>query len=126
MATESKWDESIVFDSTHFRDFTEGDPYLETDVLSIFIENAPTYLEALKSAGPGEWRTCAHKLKGAARSIGAWNLAREAERAEHRNTLGLDDPDRNVFIQELHARLETLIRVLEDEILPDIARKTAS
>ncbi len=79
---ESEWDETVIFDREHLKNFTSGDPFFEKQILDIFIENAPSYLVALFSCTPSDWSAHAHKLKGAARGIGAWKLARAAERAE--------------------------------------------
>lgn len=75
--------EEAPIDRAQLAEFTGGDPDIETDILTVFFENAPDYIVALEAAEPGDdWRQKAHRLKGAARGIGAWPLARAAERAE--------------------------------------------
>lgn len=106
---ESDWDENIVLDDQHLATFTGGDPGFETQILNIFLENAPEYLKALQGTDVSDWKATAHKLKGAARSIGAWNLAREAERAEHMGAPAPQDPSRISIIAELETRLESLV-----------------
>lgn len=109
---ESAWDETIVLDISHLSGFTGGDPDFECQVLDIFLDNAPGYLEALCQTGQEDWRATAHKLKGAARSIGAWRLARVAERAEHMGSPAVDDPRRKDITKLLGERLADLVRFI--------------
>ncbi len=105
---ESDWDESVVLDREHLKGYTGGDSYLARDVLNIFLENAPLYLDTLSAAAGDGWRSSAHKLKGAARGIGAWRLARAAERAEMLGEPGEDDPRRSPILEVLSERLKEL------------------
>lgn len=111
---ESSWDESIVLDEVHLREFTGGDVEFQHQVLDIFLDNAPKYLEILCRPGNDNWRTDAHKLKGAARSIGAWRLAREAERAEQLGYPPHSDPRRARIGRELLERLEQTIQRIRE------------
>jgi HPt (histidine-containing phosphotransfer) domain-containing protein len=70
-------------DMTYLRRFTGGNQELEIDVMSLFVEAAPNYLKNLDEACTAkEWHDAAHTLKGSARAIGAWRVARAAENAE--------------------------------------------
>ena len=70
-------------DFTYLRRFTLGNKELEREVLFLFAESAPVYLKALDEAVTvKEWHDAAHTLKGSARAIGAWRVARTAEVAE--------------------------------------------
>lgn len=109
---ESKWDEKVVLDREHLNGYTGGDRELAKQVLQIFAENAPDYLAALAASDCDNWRTSAHKLKGAARGIGAWRLARAAERAELMGVAGQSDPKRAMIISELERRLNQLLDVI--------------
>lgn len=80
----------------------------------MFLEYAPKYLETLCAPGNDTWRSDAHKLKGAARSIGAWRLAREAERAEQMGYPPTDDPRRARVSKELLTRLEQTVSVIRN------------
>ncbi|TNE66527.1 MAG: Hpt domain-containing protein [Alphaproteobacteria bacterium] len=113
MAVESDWDETVVLDDRHLSGFTMGDEDLERQVLQIFSENAPGYLDTLKSAECESWKSDAHKLKGAARSIGAWRLARAAERAEFMGNPRADDPRRQAVLVEMQERLGQLLGAIE-------------
>lgn len=110
---ETNWDETVILDDEHLSTFTGGDPGFEAQILDIFLDNAPGYLAALRDTGVGEWKSTAHKLKGAARSIGAWRLAREAERAEHLGAPAVDDPRRATTLSELEVRLAGLVSHIE-------------
>ena len=83
-------------DFTYLRRFTLGNKELEREVLYLFAESAPIYLKALETAcTPKEWHDAAHTLKGSARAVGAWRIARTAEVAEK---LRFDtDHDRRAF-----------------------------
>lgn len=113
-----KWNESVVLDPHHLQEFTGGDAALQAHIMQIFLDNAPNYLRVLCSAGNENWRADAHKLKGAARSIGAWRLAVSAERAEALGNPVGDDPRRMQCCRELFERLEETIshikRILND------------
>ncbi|NVJ97587.1 MAG: Hpt domain-containing protein [Alphaproteobacteria bacterium] len=106
---ESTWDEKVVLDRGHLNGYTGGDRELAKQVLEIFADNAPGYLDVLSAADCDNWRSAAHKLKGAARGIGAWRLARAAERAELMGVAGLGDPKREAVLSELQVRLEELL-----------------
>ena len=70
-------------DFTYLRRFTLGNSELEREVLHLFAESAQGYLKALEAAvTPKEWHDAAHTLKGSARAVGAWRVARTAENAE--------------------------------------------
>lgn len=70
-------------DLVHLARHTLGDPDLEREVLLLFVVQARAYLSRLKEAGNERtWRETAHTIKGAARGIGAWHVADQAEFAE--------------------------------------------
>lgn len=63
---------------------TDGDRELQREVLGIFFAQVPDYVEAIRAARRHDiqWRSAVHRLKGAARSIGALPLASAAGEAE--------------------------------------------
>jgi HPt (histidine-containing phosphotransfer) domain-containing protein len=70
-------------DLDHLRRYTLGDAHLEQEILGLFIDQAPVTLDALKRASTSKgWVMAAHTLKGSARAVGAWRLAKLAEEAE--------------------------------------------
>jgi HPt (histidine-containing phosphotransfer) domain-containing protein len=62
-----------VIDLAHLRSFTDGDPQLENELLTLFLSTADTYLASMSEAlGTGEaWTATAHALKGASANLGA-------------------------------------------------------
>lgn len=108
--SDSHWDEDVLLDEGHLADYTGDDADLRQTFLSVFEENAPGYLAALAKSDQREWKDAAHKLKGAARAIGAWNLALGAERAEQMPAPGLKDHSRESVIEELGERLSKLLK----------------
>ena len=78
-------------DLVHLSSMTMGDRTLERQVLSVFAAQSNIYLASWRQAGGQEARKqAAHSLKGAARGIGAWEVAEIAEAAEQ---AGFDDFD---------------------------------
>lgn len=71
-------------DLVHLSRYTLGNRSLEHEVLSLFLAQSRLYVERLRAAGEGkDWTDAAHTIKGSAKSIGAWELARCAETAEN-------------------------------------------
>ena len=70
-------------DSAHLARYTLGDASLEREILGLFIAQAPQTLARLREAdSERSWREAAHTLKGSARAVGAWRLAKAAEDCE--------------------------------------------
>lgn len=70
-------------DRVYLARFTLRNAALEREVLELFAEQAPVYLERLRGARERTaWRRAAHTIKGSASAVGAWRLARFAEMAE--------------------------------------------
>jgi HPt (histidine-containing phosphotransfer) domain-containing protein len=87
-------------DLVYLRRFTMGNHDLEREVLELFIKQAPIYLGSLRAAeSVKQWMEAAHTLKGAARAIGAWQVARCAENAEMLKLVG--DLERRVRALEI-------------------------
>jgi len=72
-----------AIDETHLGRMTLGDRRLEREVLEIFLRQTAIMLERIMSAQPALAAAAAHTLLGSARGIGAWRVARAAERLEH-------------------------------------------
>jgi HPt (histidine-containing phosphotransfer) domain-containing protein len=72
-----------VIDFEHLRRYTFGDIALEKEVLGLFLSQLPVTISALQeSASEADRRRAAHTLKGSARAVGAWRIAKLAEQAE--------------------------------------------
>jgi HPt (histidine-containing phosphotransfer) domain-containing protein len=74
--------ERQVLDQDHLRRMTLGDDRLEREVLQIFVRQTLVMLERIAGGEPALVAAAAHTLSGSARGIGAWRLARAAERLE--------------------------------------------
>lgn len=71
-----------AIDENHLQRMTLGDRRLEREVLELFLRQTSLMLERIVGADPAIAAAAAHTLKGSARGIGAWRVARAAERVE--------------------------------------------
>jgi HPt (histidine-containing phosphotransfer) domain-containing protein len=71
-----------ALDEDHLARMTLGDRRLEREVLEIFLRQATIMLDRIAGAEPPLAAAAAHTLKGSARGIGAWRVARAAEQLE--------------------------------------------
>ncbi|MGE0566145.1 MAG: Hpt domain-containing protein [Pseudolabrys sp.] len=71
-----------LLDRDHLAQMTLGDTKLEREILALFERQAELLLERMRMLPPPAVSTLAHTLKGSARGIGAWNVARAAEAVE--------------------------------------------
>ena len=70
-------------DLEHLFRMTLGDHSLEREVLALFDRQAGMLMERIAQApSPGSSAAAAHTLKGSARGIGAWQVARAADMVE--------------------------------------------
>jgi HPt (histidine-containing phosphotransfer) domain-containing protein len=74
---------STVIDETHLQRMTLGDRRLEREVLELFVRQTTIMLGRIVGAQPAMAAAAAHTLKGSARGIGAWRVARAAELVEN-------------------------------------------
>ena len=72
-----------VIDENHLGRMTLGDHQLEREVLELFLRQTTIMLNRIVGAPPPLAAAAAHTLKGSARGIGAWRVARAAELLEH-------------------------------------------
>ena len=71
-----------VIDETHLERMTLGDRRLEREVLELFVRQTTIMLGRIVGSDPAMAAASAHTLKGSARGIGAWRVARAAELVE--------------------------------------------
>jgi HPt (histidine-containing phosphotransfer) domain-containing protein len=71
-----------VIDETHLERMTLGDRRLEREVLELFVRQTTIMLGRIVGAEPALAAAAAHTLKGSARGVGAWRVARAAELVE--------------------------------------------
>jgi HPt (histidine-containing phosphotransfer) domain-containing protein len=69
-------------DEDHLHRMTLGDRSLEREVLEIFARQTVMLLSRIAGVEPAFAAAAAHTLKGSARGVGAWRVARAAERVE--------------------------------------------
>jgi HPt (histidine-containing phosphotransfer) domain-containing protein len=69
-------------DLVHLARMTLGDRGLEREVLALFDRQAAVLVSRMRAAPPGSVTSVAHTLKGSARGVGAWPVARAAEAVE--------------------------------------------
>jgi HPt (histidine-containing phosphotransfer) domain-containing protein len=102
---------AAAIDESHLGRMTLGDRRLEREVLELFVRQTTIMLSRIADADPPLAAAAAHTLKGSARGIGAWRVARAAELLEQAaggnpgEAAGADDPGYNLAdaIAELEA-----------------------
>ena len=102
-------------DWDHLREFVSNDRDLEIEILSIFLENIPDYIKELEISDAVEWASTCHKLKGAARAIGAWAFAYQCELAEFSDPPEIGSQERIIIIECLKEKLKPLLQVISNE-----------
>lgn len=80
--THSPAPDDRPIDLVHLARTTLGDRSLEREVLQLFDRQSILLLGRMRAAAPGGIGMLAHTLKGSARGIGAWRVARAAETLE--------------------------------------------
>src|SRR5438270_4239534 len=75
-------------DLVHLARMTLGDRGLEREVLQLFDRQSALLIARMRSAAPAGIVTLAHTLRGSARGIGAWRVARAAEALELAGSAG--------------------------------------
>jgi HPt (histidine-containing phosphotransfer) domain-containing protein len=93
----------MTIDEDHLGRMTLGDRSLEREVLEIFVRQITLTLKRIAGATPSCIGAAAHTLKGSARGIGAWRVARAAERLEQMAASGGGDQAMNAAVSELEA-----------------------
>lgn len=69
-------------DQRHLYQMTLGDHALEREVLSLFDRQVGMLIARMGTVDPSCVAALAHTLKGSARGVGAWPVARAAEAVE--------------------------------------------
>ena len=69
-------------DLAHLARMTVGDHALEHEVLALFVRQIDLLIRRICAADASDVVALAHTLKGSARGVGAWPLARAAEAVE--------------------------------------------
>lgn len=75
--------QQAIIDTGHFHAMTGGDPDLQAEIIALFSEQAEIWARLLIPDAPVQtWRDAAHTLKGSARGLGLWLLAKACAEAE--------------------------------------------
>jgi len=99
---------SRPIDLVHLGNQTQGDQELEAEILGIFKNQSQIYMKMMLNSCDVTTRIrAAHSLKGAARSIGAFNLAELAAQVEHARHSGYRDLE--VELQSVNRYIDTLL-----------------
>ncbi len=104
-----------LMDWDHLREFVSNDRDLEIEILSIFLENIPDYIQELEASDVKEWAATCHKVKGSARAIGAWELAYQSELAEFSYPPEIGSQERAIIIEGLKEKLKPLQQAISNE-----------
>jgi HPt (histidine-containing phosphotransfer) domain-containing protein len=82
-ATTDRNPKPTIIDDSHLERMTLGDRRLEREVLELFVRQTTIMLGRIVGPDRGLAAASAHTLKGSARGIGAWRVARAAELVEN-------------------------------------------
>jgi HPt (histidine-containing phosphotransfer) domain-containing protein len=104
-------------DHVHLERMTLGDRSLEREVLEIFVRQTALTLQRIAGATPARAAAAAHTLKGSARGIGAWRVARAAEVLELAAANGADAVAE--ALDQLTAATEEARAVIAELLLPN-------
>ena len=102
-----------AIDEDHLGRMTLGDRGLEREVLEIFARQIMLTLKRIVTAKPAGAAAAAHTLKGSARGVGAWAVARAAERLEQVAAHDADNHAMSVAIAELEVAACEACAVIE-------------
>ena len=114
-----------AIDEDHLARMTLGDRRLEREVLEIFVRQTTIMLNRIVGAEPALAAAAAHTLKGSARGIGAWRVARAAELLEQAATGDCSEGGIDEAIEELKAaslEASAAIGTRLTELLAELAR----
>lgn len=83
MPSHEHIDRAAAIDLCHLSRYTAGDETLRRELLILFGDQLSQQLSVLSANCPPEdWSIATHTLKGAARAIGAFQVAETAEKLE--------------------------------------------
>lgn len=110
-------------DRAHLARYTLGSPTLEREILGLFLAQLPLSIEQLRFAATDrEWQIAAHTIKGSARSVGAWRVARLALEAEQTSGVVDDEHDRERLLTQLEEAGEEVEHYVEETFPRELPR----
>jgi HPt (histidine-containing phosphotransfer) domain-containing protein len=102
---KQKQPDPAVFDIGHLRRYTAGQVDLERELIGLFRQQLPQFLEQIENAAlDADWRLATHSLKGSALTIGAASVGQIAEKLELLGRDG-DAAEKRELIAGLHAAI---------------------
>jgi hypothetical protein len=109
-------DSSVVdIDWDQLSQLSEGSPEFELELLQMFMEDMPIYLEEIKTAVVNQdlitFKRVAHQIKGSSGNVGAKKFETMAAALE---TVSLETSSN--FVQEAISKLENYLEILEQLI----------
>lgn len=111
----------VPVDLRQLRNLTDGDSDLERKLLGLFVEQSQLCITSLKQhihqGEEEEWKMQSHKFKGSAANIGALQLKKLCEHAEHNYTLSQDM--KNTLLLAIEDEFEAVKTYLEEQLFPD-------
>ena len=112
-----------VIDANHLERMTLGDRRLEREVLELFVRQTTILLTRIAGAEPPTAAAAAHTLKGSARGIGAWRVARAAELLEQAAGGAVDEyEDAIAELRAASLEASAAIGTRLTALLPELAR----
>ena len=112
-----------VIDANHLERMTPGDRPLEREVLELFVRQTTILLTRIAGAEPPTAAAAAHTLKGSARGIGAWRVARAAELLEQAAGGAVDEyEDAIAELRAASLEASAAIGTRLTALLPELAR----
>lgn len=96
--------EDRPIDFEHLFRMTLGDHALEREVLQLFDRQSGMLMERIAASEPAAIAAFAHTLKGSARGIGAWQVARSADLLESAVLSGKSDLEAGIHALALSVR----------------------
>ena len=103
-----------AIDLDHLGRMTLGERSIEREVLHLFEVQSAMLIERMRNGPACRIAGCAHTLKGSARGIGAWRIARASERVEL--SAGRWGPGFKIAMDELVQSVDDARAVIADRL----------
>jgi len=96
---------SAAIDRKHLARMTFGEKSLEHEVLMLFDRQCVLLLQRMRAGEAAVLGTLAHTLKGSARGVGAWGVARAAAECEQAARNGGSSAERGLALDALEGEI---------------------
>lgn len=116
---EKKRDYRNAIDMEFLRSIIENDAEFEKELFVIFSENVHRNMakmeDAIKSGDNNSWYMASHAFKGAAASIGAFDLSKILEYAQKHPEETVEQ--KNEVIKKIREELQLVLKFINEELL---------